>query len=50
MVVKQMEYLKSWIRKIIKSGGFVLEEVVAEVINIEGESLGNPQDDDISNN
>jgi hypothetical protein len=42
--------LKSWIREIIKSGGFASEEVAAEVINIEGESLGNPQDDDIGNN
>jgi len=26
------------------------QEVAAEVLNIEGESLGNPQDDDIGNN
>jgi hypothetical protein len=34
--------LKNWIREIIKSGGFVLEEVAAKVINIKGELLGNP--------
>lgn len=49
-VVEQTECLKSWIREVIKSGGFASEEVAAEVINIEGESLGNPQDDDIGNN
>jgi len=48
-VVEQTECLKSWIREVIKSGGFASEEVAAEVINIEGESLGNPQDDDIDN-
>ena len=45
-----MECLKSWIHKIIKSGGFASEKVAAEVINIEGKSLGNPQDDDIDIN
>ena len=49
-VVKQTECLKSQIREIIKSGGFALEEVAAEVINIKGESLGNLQDDNIGNN
>ena len=49
-VVEQTECLKSWIREVIKSGGFALEEVAAEVINIKGESLGNLQDDNIGNN
>ena len=50
IVVKQIKYLKSQIREVIKSGGFILEEVAAKVINIKGKLLGNPQDNNISNN
>ena len=49
-VVEQTECLKSWIREVIKSSGFALEEVAAKVINIKGELLGNLQDDNIGNN
>ena len=49
-VVEQTECLKNWIRKVIESGGFVLKEVAAEVVNIKGKSLDNPQDNDIGNN
>ena len=48
-VVEQMECLKSWIREVVKSGGFASEEVAAEVLNIEGE-LDNRQDNNIGNN
>jgi hypothetical protein len=47
-VVEQTECLKSWIREVIKSGGFISEEVAAKVLNIKGE-LDNRQDN-ISNN
>ena len=45
-----MECLKSWFHKVIKFKGFALEEVAAKVLNIKGELLGNPQDDNIGNN
>jgi hAT family C-terminal dimerisation region len=48
-VVEQTECLKSWIREVVKSGGFASEEVAAEVLNIEGE-LDNRQDNNIGNN
>ena len=48
-VIEQTECLKSWIREIVKSGGFASEEVAAEVLNIEGE-LDNQQDNNIGNN
>ena len=35
-VVEQTECLKSWVREVVKSGGFVSAEVAAEVLNIEG--------------
>ena len=49
MVVKQTEYLKSQIYEVVKSSGFILEEVAAKVLNIKGE-LDNQQDNNISNN
>ena len=47
-VVEQMECLKSWVCKVIKSGGFVSAEVAAEVLNIEG-GVGNTGSNNIGN-
>jgi len=35
-VVEQSECLKSWLRQIVKSGGFATVDVAVEVINLEG--------------
>jgi len=43
-----MECLKSWVCKVIKSGGFVSAEVAAEVLNIEG-GVGNTGSNNIGN-
>jgi len=48
MVVEQTEYLKSWVREVVKSGGFVSAEVAAKVLNIE-EGVGNTGSNNIGN-
>ena len=50
MVVEQTECLKSWIWEVIKSKGFTSKKVAAKVLNIKGNPLGNPRDNNISNN
>ena len=35
-VVEQSKCLKSWLRQIVKSGGFATVDVAVEVINLEG--------------
>jgi len=47
-VVEQTECLKSWVREVVKSGGFVSAEVAAEVLNIEG-GVGNTGSNNIGN-
>jgi hypothetical protein len=46
--VEQTECLKSWIREVVKLGGFTSPEVVAEVLNIK-EGLGGTGDSNINN-
>ena len=48
IIVEQMECLKSWVHKVIKSGGFVSAEVAAEVLNIEG-GVGNTGSNNVGN-
>jgi len=43
-----MECLKSWVREVVKSGSFMLAEVVIKVLNIEG-GVGNTGSNNIGN-
>jgi len=43
-----MECLKSWVREVIKSSGFVSVEVVVKVLNIKG-GVGNTGSNNIGN-
>jgi len=43
-----MECLKSWVREVIKSGGFMSVEVAAKVLNIK-EEVGNTGSNNIGN-
>jgi len=36
IVIEQSECLKSWLRQIVKSGGFVTVDVAVEAINLKG--------------
>ena len=47
-VVEQTECLKSWVREVVKSGGFVSAEVAAEVLNIDG-GVGNTGSNNMGN-
>jgi hypothetical protein len=48
-VVEETECLKSWIRQVIKSGGFTMVDVALEALDIE-KGLDKAQDDDMGNN
>ena len=48
MVVEQTECLKSWVREVVKFGGFMLAEVAAKVLNIKG-GVGNTGSNNIGN-
>jgi hypothetical protein len=43
-----MECLKSWVREVVKSGSFVLVEMVVDVLNIKG-GVGNTGSNNIGN-
>ena len=47
-VVKQTKCLKSWIHKVVKSGGFASAEVAAKVLNIK-EGVSNMGSNNTSN-
>ena len=47
--MEQTEYLKSWIREVVKSGGFMLIDVAVKVLDIE-EGVDQAQEDNLGNN
>ena len=49
VVVEQTECLKSWIREVVKSGGFTSINVAVQVLNIE-EGVNRVQEDNSGNN
>jgi len=48
-VVEQTEYLKSWIREVVKSGGFTTADITLNIEAIK-KGLNQAQDNNLGNN